>query len=173
MPTWTQKRQTLEIVNEVQTKVSRYLLTITLINAGLGVVVGTTMYFVDLPNALLWGVLAGSFNFIPYLGPLGVLIILTGVAILSFEELNQILLVPGVFLFLTTLEGQLITPLILGRSLSLNPLMIFLGIAFGIWFWGILGAFIAVPLLVITKIICDHIPSLTPVNEFFARSWLS
>ncbi|QBQ55714.1 AI-2E family transporter [Nitrosococcus wardiae] len=169
MPTWTQKRQALEMVYEVQAKVSRYLLTITLINLGLGLVVGTTLYFIDLPNALLWGALAGLFNFIPYLGPLGIFIILTGAAILSFEELSQVLLVPGVFLFITTLEGQLITPLILGRSLSLNPLVIFLGITFGVWFWGIPGAFTAVPLLVIAKTICDHSSSLTPISEFLAR----
>lgn len=169
MPTWAKKRQTLEMVHEVQDKISTYLLTITLINGGLGVVVGITLHLIGLPNPLLWGVLATLFNFIPYLGPLGALIIFTGVAILSFEELNQILLVPGVFLFLTTLEGQLITPLILGRSLSLNPLVIFLGVAFGIWFWGFLGAFIAVPLLVIIKIICNHTPSLAPVDEFLAR----
>lgn len=169
MPTWTQKRQTLEVVYEIQAKMSRYLLTITLINAGLGVFVGTAMYFMGMPNALLWGVLGGLLNFIPYLGPLVTLAILTGAAILSFGELNHIVLIPAVFLLIATLEGQLITPLLLGRSLALNPVIIFLGITFWIWFWGIPGAFIAVPMLIITKIICDHVPSLAPVSEFLVR----
>jgi predicted PurR-regulated permease PerM len=166
LPSLTDKKIAVTIVHEVQHDISHYLLTITLINAGLGGAVGLTMFWLGMPNPLLWGVMAASFNFIPYLGAITSAVILTLVALLTFDDIARALTVPGVFLILTALEGFLITPTIVGRRLTLNPVAIFIWLTFWGWLWGVPGMLLAVPLLATLKIVCDHIRPLNPVGEF-------
>lgn len=169
MPTFRDKRRILEIVRHVQRDVSAYLFTFTLINIALATVTSLAMYLVGLPNPLLWGVLAGVLNFVPYLGPATVLLILTAVAALTFEQAHAIFLPPAVFLVITSLEGQLLTPMIIGRRLSLSPIVIFLGLIFWGWLWGVVGALLAVPIMVSIKIVCDHIEPLQPLGTMMER----
>ena len=166
LPRFEDKKIAVTIVHEVQHDISHYLLTITLINIGLGVATSITMFWLGMPNPLLWGVMAASFNFIPYLGAVASAVILTLVALFTLEELVRILLVPGVFLVLTALEGGFVTPAIVGRRLTLNPVAIFIWLTFWGWLWGVPGMLLAVPMLAILKIICDHIQPLNPIGEF-------
>ena len=169
LPRLQDKKRAVEIIRETEEHVSTYLLTITLVNAGLGAATGLAMYFLGMPNPLLWGVMVGMLNFIPYLGATVNLIVLTLVAILTFGELRRALLVPAVFFGLATLEGNFITPMILGHRLTLNPVVIFITLIFWGWMWGIPGALLAIPMLSVFKIICDRIEPLAPIGEFLGR----
>jgi len=169
LPRLQDKKRAVEIIRETEEHVSTYLLTVTLVNAGLGAATGLAMYILGMPNPLLWGVMVGVLNFIPYLGATVNLIVLTLVAILTFSDLGRALLVPGVFFGLATLEGNFITPMILGRRLTLNPVVIFITLIFWGWMWGIPGALLAIPMLSTLKIICDRIEPLAPIGEFLGR----
>jgi predicted PurR-regulated permease PerM len=119
-----------------------------------------------MPNPVLWGVMVGCFNFIPYLGDIASAVVLTLVASVTFDQLGYIILVPLVFIGLTSLEGMIVTPVIVGKRLSLNPVGIFVWLLLWGWLWGIPGALLAVPLLAIIKIICDNIAPLASIGEF-------
>ncbi len=160
LTTLEDKKRAVEIARRLQEDISLYLLTITLINLGLGVAEGIAMHLLGMPNPLLWGVIAAILNFIPYLGAMVGMAVIAAVAALTFQTPGQILLPPLVYFLLTAAEGYLITPHIIGRRLTLNPVMILLGLIFWGWMWGIVGAIVAVPLLVSFKILCDHIPQL-------------
>jgi predicted PurR-regulated permease PerM len=166
LPSLTDKKTAVSIVHQVEHDISRYLLTITVINAGLGMAVGSAMFLLGMPNPFLWGVMAGALNFIPYLGAMTSATILTLVALLTFEEVGQAVVVPVVFLVLTGLEGFIVTPTIVGRRLALNPVAIFIWLIFWGWFWGTAGMLLAVPLLAMLKIICDHVKPLAAIGEF-------
>ncbi|WP_303902593.1 AI-2E family transporter [Thiohalomonas denitrificans] len=169
MPRFGDKRQAVVVVRHMEREVSRYLFTVGAINTVLGVVVGLVMYALEMPNPLLWGAMAGLLNFVPYLGPMVTLVVLTAVSVLSFETLTAALLRPAAFLALTTLEGQLLTPLILGARLMLNPVVIFISLIFWAWLWGVVGALIAVPLTMIIKILMDALPSLRAAGALLSR----
>src|SRR5436305_2430551 len=164
-PSLEDKKRAVEIARQIETEVSTYLATITLINIVLGLAVWGVLALIGVPNPLLWGVLATFANYIPYLGPILMVAVLAMVGLLTFQDIPHALLPPGAFLVLHGLETFLITPMILGRRLTLNPVMIFLGLTFRGWMWGIAGAILAVPIMVVFKIFCDHIESLAPVGE--------
>jgi predicted PurR-regulated permease PerM len=166
LPRFQDKRTAVTIVHQVEKDISLYLLTVTMINAGLGVAVGMAMYGLGMPNPVLWGVMAGCFNFIPYLGAITSAIVLTLVASVTFDQLGHIIVVPVVFAALTSLEGMIITPTVLGKRLSLNPVAIFIWLLLWGWLWGVPGTLLAVPLLAVIKIICDNIAPLAPIGEF-------
>jgi predicted PurR-regulated permease PerM len=166
LPRFQDKRIAVTIVRQIEKDISLYLLTVTMINAGLGVAVGAAMYGLGMPNPILWGVMAGCFNFIPYLGAIASAIVLTLVASVTFDQLGHILLVPVVFIALNELEGMIVTPAVVGKRLSLNPVAIFIWLLLWGWLWGIPGTLLAVPLLAVIKIICDHIAPLAPIGEF-------
>lgn len=163
------KRQVQAITREVERKISRYLLTVTIVNTLMGISLGIGMYLVGMPNPVLWGVMAGFLVFIPYLGPLIGMSIVTFVALLTFDSIERTLLVPAIYLSLETLQGQILTPMVLGFRLALNPVAIFIWLIFWGWIWGITGALLAVPMLTVFKIFCDSIKSLAPVGEFLGR----
>jgi predicted PurR-regulated permease PerM len=169
LPRLRDKKIAVAIARRIQADITRYLFTVTLINTVVGVIEAVSMSLLAMPNPVLWGVLAGILNFIPYLGPAVTLSILAAVALLVFEDLGQAMLRPLTFLVLTTLEGQLLTPYILGRRLMLNPVVIFVSLILWSWLWGIAGALLAVPLTMVIKIVCDAVPSLAPVGTFLAR----
>jgi predicted PurR-regulated permease PerM len=119
-----------------------------------------------MPSPMLWGAMACLLNFIPYLGALTVIVTVTVVAAATFNSIGHALLVPFVYFVLATLEGNFVTPWIIGRRMTLNPVMIFIGLTFWGWLWGIAGVLLAVPMLVMFKIFCDHIEPLAPIGEF-------
>jgi predicted PurR-regulated permease PerM len=157
---------TLEVLSEIHDYMSKYLLTITTINAVLGLCVMTAMYLLGMPNPMLWGAMAMLLNFIPYLGAWVGVGTITLVSLVTFESTAQIVSVPFIYFLLTSTEGNFITPIILGQRFTLNPIVIFVWLIFWGWIWGVAGAFIAVPLLVAFRILCDHVESLRPIGEF-------
>lgn len=163
------KEQVVEIARTLEHSISTYLVTITLINLCLGVAVGTALWLLDMPNPVLWGAMACLLNFVPYLGAMVGVVVVAVVAMLTFDGLAPALLPPLVYLGLTSLEGSFITPTILGQRLTLNPLVIFVGIIFWGWMWGVVGALLAVPVLASFKIVCDHVGRLKPVGELLGR----
>lgn len=168
LPRLSDKKRAVEIGRALQVEVSRYLLTITLINIGLGVATAATMAAFGIPDPLLWGVMATTLNFIPYVGT-----ILTAGAILLASAMTvttafEALLPPLAFIGLTALEGNFVTPILVGRRMTLNPVIVFSSLLLWGWMWGIAGLLLAVPLLVIFKILCDHIEPLHVAGEYLS-----
>jgi predicted PurR-regulated permease PerM len=168
LPKLTDKKRAVCILQEIEGHVSRYLLTVTLINLGLGIVVGGTVGLLGLSNPIMWGVLVAVLNFVPYLGALCGIICMTIGAVLSYDSLGYAMLFPAAYLVIATIEGNLVTPWVMGRSLTLNPVMILLSIAFWGWIWGIAGVILAVPILAAFKIFCAHIKQMEGVAEFLS-----
>jgi predicted PurR-regulated permease PerM len=146
----------LTVINAVRSEVSRYYASIALINLGLGAATFVVTTLLGMPNPLLWGAIAAVLNFIPYVGSATTLLLLLIVAFVSFDNVARVLAVGASYLALTTLEGQLVQPWVVGRRLELNPIIVFLALWFGGWFWGIAGIVIAVPSLVALKVIAQH-----------------
>jgi predicted PurR-regulated permease PerM len=168
LPRLRHKVRAVEVTREIQHEIGQYFLTITCINAGLGAITGLLMNWLGLPNPLLWAVMVGVLNFVPYVGPGISLVVLTVVALATFDRPSEAMWVPGVLAGLFLLEGQLLQPLIVGKRLALNAVMVFLSFLIWGWLWGIAGLLIAVPLLVVLKICCDHIESWAAVGEFLS-----
>lgn len=160
------KKNALTAVYSLQRKISRYLFTVTMINAGLGVAVGIAAAFIGLPNAALWGVAAFAFNYLPFIGTFVGTALIGAVSIVTFDDLGYAFLAPAAYLVLGTIEGQIITPSIVGRSLKINTVSVFLSVIFWGWLWGIAGTLLAVPILVVVKVVCDGVPSLMRVGAF-------
>ena len=168
MPTLSDKKRAVSIAHEIEAHISRYLLTITLINVGLGLAVGITVGFLGLRNPVMWGAMVTVLNFVPYLGAFTGIICMTLGAVLSFDSFSYALLFPGAYLILAILEGNFITPWVMGRSLTLNPVVVLLSLTFWGWMWGIAGVILAVPILAAFKIFCAHLEPLEPVAEFLS-----
>lgn len=157
------KLRVIRIANDINTNLASYLATVTMINIGLGVAVSLGAWAFGIPNPLIFGVLAAVLNYIPYVGPAVVVAILLGVSLVTFESLWYALLPPASFVLLTTIEGQILSPTILGTRLPLSPLTIFIALVFWIWLWGPIGALLAVPLSIIARVVFRHMfPSEEP-----------
>ena len=168
LPTLSDKKTAVSIAYDIESQVSRYLFTVTAINAGLGLAVGTVVGLLGLRNPVMWGVMVAVLNFVPYLGAFTGIICMTIGAVLSFDSLGYALLFPAVYLAFGTLEGSFITPWIMGRSLTLNPVIILVSLIFWAWMWGIVGIILAVPILAAFKIFCAHIKPMEPLAEFLS-----
>src|SRR5213595_2228318 len=168
LPTFSDKKTAVAIAHDIESQVSRYLFTITAINACLGLAVGTAVGLLGLRNPVMWGVMVALPNFVPYLGALTGIICMTIGATLSFDSLGYALLFPAVYLAFGVLEGSFITPWVMGRSLTLNPVIILLSLTFWGWMWGIVGIILAVPILAAFKIFCAHIKPMEPLAEFLS-----
>lgn len=168
LPNMTEKKRAIRVVYAVEEEVSAYLLTISVINAGLGVVIAGVMWALGMPNPILWGVMAAILNFIPYVGALIGAGVIAIVALVSLDTPGLALLPPALYFLCTTIEGQFVTPSLLGKRLEMNTVAVFLSIAFWGWMWGVLGALMAVPLLVSVRVLCDHFESLSSLGEFLS-----
>lgn len=162
LPGRQQKRVTIDILHSIEREISRYVLTISLINAVVGLAFAGALYLLDVPlqEALLWGTMAFFLNFAPYVGPLIGIIIMLVMGFVAFDEMWQSLLPAGIYLLLHTIEGQFITPIVLGRRMALSPLILILALMLFGWLWGIIGLLLAVPLLVCVKLVLSRIEGL-------------
>lgn len=168
LPTLSDKKAAVGIAHDIEAQISRYLFTVTAINVCLGVAVGTAVGLLGLRNPVMWGVMVALLNFVPYLGALTGIICMTIGAALSFDSLGYAFVFPAVYLSFGVLEGSFITPWIMGRSLTLNPVIILLSLTFWGWMWGIVGVILAVPILAAFKIFCAHIKPMEPLAEFLS-----
>jgi predicted PurR-regulated permease PerM len=169
LPLLRDKKKAVAIARETEASISTYLLTVAVVNLGLGVAVMLVMLLLKMPNALLWGTLAALAEFIPYLGATVMVGLLALAGLAVFPDVGHALLVPGAYLAVNLVQANFISPTVLGRRLTLNPVAILVGLVFWWWIWGVGGAFIAVPLLATFKIVCDHIESLAPIGEFLGK----
>jgi predicted PurR-regulated permease PerM len=148
---------TLRIIADVESDLTTYLATTTMINLGVGLCTTAITWALGVPNAPLWGSLAFLLNYLPYIGPALMAAILFVVGLISFPTLGASLAPAALFICLTTMEGQFLSPALLGKRLELNPLAVFLGIAFWTWLWGPIGAFLSVPMLVICMVVWRNV----------------
>jgi predicted PurR-regulated permease PerM len=156
----------LSVIEKVRAEVGQYYLTTTLINVGLGTATGLSMWAWGMPTPYLWGGLAAVLNYIPYAGPGTTLLVITLVAAVSFGTLSHVLGAAGTYVIIAMIEGQVAQPLLVGRRMEINPLLIFLGLWFGGLFWGIAGIILATPTLVALKVIAENTKSGKPMTEF-------
>jgi predicted PurR-regulated permease PerM len=166
LPTLSDKKQAVEIAHEIQRNISGYLVTISLMNAAVGVATGIATYFCGLSDPILWGALAFVLNYILIIGPLTGVGILFLAGLLTFDTIWQALLPAGIYLLIHVLEGESITPLLLARRFTLNPVLVVLALIFWYWMWGVAGALLAVPMLATFKIVCDRIGPLMALGHF-------
>jgi predicted PurR-regulated permease PerM len=166
LPTFSNKRQAVDISQQIQEDISAYLVTITAMNAAVGVATAAAMYLCGLGDPLLWGTTAFLLNFIPILGPLVGVGIFVLVGMLSFDSLWWALLPPVLYFGIHLVEGESLTPMLLARRFTLNPVLIILSLVFWFWMWGMLGAILAVPMLAILKIVCDRLRPLKALGHF-------
>ena len=166
LPRFSSKRQAVDISQQIQSDISAYLVTITTMNATVGIATGTVMWLTGVGDPFLWGTVAFLLNYAPILGPtLGVVIFLL-VGLLAIDTLWQALLPAGLYLGIHLVEGETVTPMLLAKRFTINPVLIILSLVFWFWMWGIPGAILAVPMLAIAKIICDRVRSLAALGHF-------
>ena len=168
LPHLTARKRALRIVYDIENAVSTYVLTISALNAGFGIVICVVYYFLGMPLPYLWGFLAFAFNFFPYVGAVSGVALSAFMAIISFDQLGYALLIPLSYIVLSLSDSEVIRPQILGRSLQMNAVAILLSLAFFTWLWGIAGAAIAIPLLISLKVFCDNFEELSGLGEFIA-----
>ena len=153
----------LRILNEIEGSLGGYLLTVTLINMGVGIATGLICAITGMPNPAGLGALAATLNFFPIIGPVAMFVVLVVVGIVAFPTLGAGLLAALAFAGLTFLEGHFVTPTIIGRRLALNALAVFLALAFWTWLWGPMGGFLSSPLLIVGLVLKEHLlPAETP-----------
>jgi predicted PurR-regulated permease PerM len=166
LPRFHDKKRAVEIARQIQSDMSHFVFTVAVINLVFGVLVGAGLYLLGMPNPALWGVMVSVLNFIPFLGHAVSFAIIALVALLTYDSLGASVLPPLFFLVLAVLEGNVITPAILARRLTLNPVAVFTALIFWGWLWGVPGALLAVPMLAVFKIVCDRLDPLKPIGEF-------
>lgn len=169
MPTFRDKKRAMRIVHNIERKLSRYLFTIVVVNACLGIAVGLEMWLFGMPSPMVFGVLAFLLNFIPYLGALVGIAVAGAVALVSFDWIGWPLIIGGIYFLLNSIEGQFVTPYFVGRNLRLNTVVVFINISFWAWLWSAIGMIVAVPLLVAVKTFCEHIDGLRGLGDFLSE----
>jgi len=169
LPMFRDKRTAVTVTEQVQQAVTQYIVTTLLINIGQGVVVGLALWGLRMPSPWLWGGLTVLLEFIPYLGATGMIILLSAAAFSQFDNIGHILLVPGTYLVIAALQNNLVSPLVYGQRLKLNPVAVLVGVLFWWLLWGVAGAFLAVPFFAALKILANHVESLTPLATFLGE----
>ncbi len=170
LPRFKDKRQAVNISQQIESDVSKYLATITIINVCVGVIAGCIMKFFHIEDPMLWGTLAFLLNYIPIIGPLVVAAIFALVGIISIPDISTALLPAALYMGVHIIEGTAVTPLLVARRFTLNPVLVILALVFWYWMWGIPGAILAMPMLAITKVICDRIHKLSAFGHFLGSS---
>jgi len=166
LPSFGKKRQAVDISQQIAKDISAYLVTITLMNAAVGVAVAAAMYLCGLGDAMLWGTAAFLLNYIPILGPLFGLGIFFLAGMLVFDSLWRALLPAALYFAIHLIEGETLTPMLLARRFTINPVLVILALVFWFWMWGVPGAILAVPMLAIVKIVSDRVRPLKALGHF-------
>jgi predicted PurR-regulated permease PerM len=166
LPTLTDKKQAVEISREIETNISGYLGTISMMNAAVGLGTGLATYLCGLSDPILWGTLAFLLNYVPILGPLFGVAILFVAGLLTFAAISRAALPAGTYLVIHFIESQAVTPVLLARRFSLNPVLVIISLVFWFWLWGVPGALLAVPMLATAKIVCDRVRPLMALGHF-------
>jgi predicted PurR-regulated permease PerM len=169
LPRFAAKRQAVDITRQIQSDISAYLVIITLMNAALGVTMALVTWMAGLGDPVLWGTIAFLFNYVPILGPAMAFAIFLLAGLVTVEPLWQALLPAGLYLGLHVIEGETLTPTLLARRFTLNPVLVMVSLVFWYWMWGIPGAILAMPMLAIAKIICDRVRPLAAFGHFLER----
>lgn len=172
-PRMHEKKRALATVYAIERRVSGYLLTITLINAALGVVVAVALWIIGLEYAYVWGIAAFLLNYLPILGGIAGTVLVAAHSILFFDSLSYALLAPIVYQVLTASEAQFVTPYLVGKKMELNVVAVFLTVVLWAWLWGIAGALVAVPFLLVFKVVSENVDSLRVIGNFLGASELS
>lgn len=166
LPSFRDKKQAVAISHEIESNISAYLVTITAMNALVGLVTTSAMWAIGLPDPELWGALAFLLNYVLILGPLTGLGLFFLIGMLSFDSLWHGLLPAAAYLAIHVLEGELVTPMLVARRFTLNPVLVIGSLIFWDWMWGIPGALLAVPMLAVFKVICDGVRPLAAIGHF-------
>jgi predicted PurR-regulated permease PerM len=169
IPVHSEKKRAIDISHEVQAQVSNYLFSVSLINIVLGLITGAGFLLMGVPRAGMWGFVVAILNFIPYFGPVVGVTIMLVVGLLSFDDVSQAIMPFGWYLLLHLIEANFVSPLVLGRRFTLNPVAIFISLMFWYWLWGVPGALLSVPILVSVKTVCCRLPRANFVAEFISR----
>lgn len=167
-PRFSDKKRALTVIYEIEKRMSRYLVAITCINAALGFSIGCAMFLLDVPYPFVWGVAAFCLNYLPFIGGIIGTLGVGAFAVVHFDSVYYAMLAPLAYQTLTSIEGQFLTPMLLGARLQLNTVAVFLTVIFWTWLWGVPGALMAVPILVLIKVICDHVPTLGTFGNFLS-----
>jgi predicted PurR-regulated permease PerM len=168
-PTLSKKKVTVEIIDSIGSQIGRFLIVQVFTSVIVGIATWAALRYMGLEQAALWGLLAGVFNSIPYYGPLIISSGLSLIAFLQFNTLSMALAVAAVSLAITSIEGWLLTPLLMGKVASMNRVAVFVGLLFWSWAWGVWGLLLAVPMMMSIKVICDHVDGLKPVGRFLGE----
>lgn len=166
---FAEKRRIVSTLRQAQSDISRYLLTITIINCLLGTAVAACTFLLGFEDPWLWGVLAGLMNFIPYLGPLLTLVVLSFAGLVTFSNPQTAIIAPLFYLFTTILEGQVLTPMIIGERLSLSPVTVFMFLVFWGWIWGPVGMILAIPILLALRVAFKYLRGYTIASLLIAK----
>jgi predicted PurR-regulated permease PerM len=169
MRTLEERKRAVEISHDVQRKISDFLFATSLINLGVGVVVAGGLYFIGVPNPVMWGAMAAVLNYVPYFGPTVMAALLAVVGLLTFDTLGKVVIPVAFYFVLHLLESNVVTPILIGRRMALNPLAIFVSLVFWFWLWGVPGALVSVPILVSVKSVCDGLPKGSYIGEIISR----
>jgi predicted PurR-regulated permease PerM len=168
-PTLSKKKITVQILDEIAGQVQHFLLILLLTGVIVGVATSLALWAFGMEYPVLWGLAAGIMNSVPYFGPVIVGFGLGAVALVQFGTLTQALMVTGVAVLITSLEGFLLTPFLQGKAAKMNSVAVFVGILFWAWMWGPIGLLLAVPLTVVVKVVCDHVEELQPVGRLLGE----
>ena len=165
LPGFKEKRQAVDISQQIQADISAYLTTITIMNTVVGVVTGFVMWACGLGSPLLWGTIAFLLNFVPILGPTAGVALFLVAGLVTIDPLWAALLPAALYLVIHLIEGDAVTPMLLAAKFTVNPVLVILAVIFWYWMWGVPGAILATPMVAVTKIICDRIEALKPVGH--------
>ncbi len=166
LPDFRRKRQAVDISKQIEQDISIYLATITMMNTAVGLATGLMAWLSGLGDPLLWGTVAFLLNYVPILGPTAGFLIFLVAGLVTIDPLWVAFVPAALYLLIHIAEGETITPLLLARRFTINPVVIVLGVIFWYWMWGVCGAILATPMLAIIKIICDRIDGLKPFGHF-------
>jgi predicted PurR-regulated permease PerM len=166
VPTFKDKRRIVSLSQQIEDNISSYLVTVTLMNVAVGIATALAMWACGLEDPLLWGGIAFLLNYVPIIGPFGGVALFTLAGLLTFDNLWRALLPPGLYLLIHIVEGEAVTPMLLARRFTLNPVLVVISLIFWFWMWGTPGAVLAVPMLAVTKIICDGVKPLAAIGHF-------
>lgn len=169
LPRFRDKRQAVDISQQIERDISVYLVTITAMNAAVGVATALAMQVSGLGDPLLWGAVAFLLNYVPILGPLTGVVIFFLAGLLTFDPLWRTVLPAALYLLIHLIEGETVTPMLLARRFTINPVVVILSLVFWFWIWGLAGAILSVPILAITKIVCDRVSGLQPLAHLLGR----